>query len=69
VVAGRQVAPEFIQHDLRPRRVADALEPLLRHGSAERETMLAGLDDVRSRLGKPGAAARVGELVLATMKR
>jgi lipid-A-disaccharide synthase len=69
VVAGREVAPEFIQNELQPRRVADALEPLLAHGSAEREAMLAGLDDVRSRLGTPGAAARVGELVLASMKR
>ena len=69
VVAGREVAPEFIQHELQPRRVADALEPLLTPGSHEREAMIAGLEDVRSRLGKPGAAARVGELVLATMKR
>ncbi len=27
------------------------------------------LEEVRSRLGKPGAAGRVGELVLATMRR
>jgi lipid-A-disaccharide synthase len=69
VVAGREVAPEFIQHDLEPLRVADALQPLLAHGSAEREAMLAGLDEVRSRLGTPGAAARVAELVLTTMNR
>jgi lipid-A-disaccharide synthase len=69
VVAGREVAPEFIQHELRPERVADALEPLLARESAERETMLAGLAEVRSRLGEPGAAARVAELVLSTMKR
>jgi lipid-A-disaccharide synthase len=69
VVAGRQVAPEFIQHDLEPLRVADALEPLLAHGSAEREAMLEGLAEVRSRLGTPGAAARVAELVLQTMIR
>ncbi len=69
VVAGRQVAPEFIQHDLQPERVADALEPLLVHGSAEREAMLSGLAEVRSRLGEPGAATRVSELVLSTMRR
>jgi lipid-A-disaccharide synthase len=67
VVAGREVAPEFIQHDLQPLRVADALEPLLAHGSAAREAMLTGLGEVRSRLGTPGAAARVAELVLRTM--
>jgi lipid-A-disaccharide synthase len=69
VVAGREVAPEFIQHELRPERVADALEPLLARGSVERETMLSELAEVRSRLGEPGAAARVAELVLSTMKR
>ena len=68
VVAGREVAPEFIQHELQPKPVADALEPLLVHGSSERDAMLAGLAEVRSRLGEPGAAARVGEIVLATMK-
>jgi lipid-A-disaccharide synthase len=68
VVAGREVAPEFIQHELQPGPVADALEPLLDRGSAEREAMLAGLAEVRSRLGEPGAAARVGEMIVAMMR-
>ena len=68
VVAGRQVAPEFIQHELLPGPMADAIEPLLEPGSAAREEMLAGLADVRSRLGEPGAAARVAEIALATLK-
>lgn len=68
VVAGREVAPEFIQHELRPGAMADAIEPLLIHGSRERDAMLEGLADVRSRLGKPGAAARVAEIALAKMK-
>lgn len=68
VVAGREVAPEFIQNDLRPAAVADALEPLLATHSAEREAMLRGLAEVRERLGKPGAAARVAELAIATMR-
>jgi lipid-A-disaccharide synthase len=68
VVAGREVAPEFIQHELRPRPMADAVEPLLTHGSPEREEMLAGLAYVRSRLGESGAAARVAGIALATMK-
>ena len=39
--------------------VADALAPLFDHDSPERLAMLAGLADVRARLGEPGAAARV----------
>jgi lipid-A-disaccharide synthase len=59
VVAGREVAPEFVQTAVVPERVADALMPLLAEGDPRRTEMLAGLADVRSRLGTPGAAARV----------
>ncbi|MGH7689188.1 MAG: lipid-A-disaccharide synthase [Gemmatimonadaceae bacterium] len=62
VVAGREVAPEFVQDALRPTAVADALEPLLRSGSPARDGMLAGLAEVRGALGSPGAAARVAEM-------
>jgi lipid-A-disaccharide synthase len=67
VVAGREVAPEFIQDELRPTAVADAIEPLLR-GGAERAAMVAGLAEVRSRLGEPGAAARVAEIALGLLQ-
>ncbi len=62
VVAGREVAREFIQDDLEPSKVADALVPLLTHGSAERTRMLADLDEVRSKLGTAGAAERVAQM-------
>lgn len=68
VVAGREVAPEFVQGALQPRVVADMLEPLLRHGSAERETMLKGLADVRAQLGTPGAAERVAATALQLLR-
>jgi lipid-A-disaccharide synthase len=59
VVAEREVAPEFVQHSLAPEAVAAALVPLLDGGSAERARMLAGLAEVRAKLGEPGAARRV----------
>ena len=62
VVAGAEVAPEFVQDALVPSRVADALLPLLDHGSAARRRMLERLTDVRAKLGDPGAAARVAEM-------
>ncbi len=61
VVAGREVAREFVQDALRPTRVADALEPLIDPG-AQRTRALAGLAHVRSRLGTPGAAGRVARI-------
>jgi lipid-A-disaccharide synthase len=63
IVAGRLVAPEFIQDALQPVAVADTLEPLLNLDSAERRRMIGELDTVRASLGQPGAAVRVAEMV------
>ncbi len=64
LVVDRSVAPEFIQNQMQPMAMANALEPLLIHGSPERTTMLAALADVRTALGAPGAAARVARIAL-----
>lgn len=64
VVAGRQVAPEFVQGALMPNAVADALEPLLDRNSATRARMVAELARVRDLLGTPGAAKRVAAIAL-----
>ncbi len=63
VVAGREVSREFVQDAFVPARVADALVPLLDEGSAARQQAAAELQDVRDRLGTPGASARVAALV------
>ncbi|MGQ0712443.1 MAG: lipid-A-disaccharide synthase [Gemmatimonadaceae bacterium] len=68
VVAGRMVAPEFVQDALVPSRVADILEPLLRAESPERSEMLAALSEVRGRLGAPGAAGRVADMALGMVR-
>ncbi len=60
VVAGHEVATEFVQGALVPDAVADALLPLL-HETPQRAQVLAGLAEVRAKLGTPGAAARVAE--------
>lgn len=65
VLAGRALAPEFVQHALEPRAVAGALVPLLDPTSAIRAATLHGLDDVRAQLGEPGAATRVAALAVA----
>ena len=51
IVAGRRVAPEFVQDDFEPVRVADALSPLFDESSLARHAMLAGLADVQAKLG------------------
>ena len=62
IVAGREVAPEFVQDAFRPMAVANALEPLFDASSVARRTMAAGLAEVRAKLGTPGASRRVAEL-------
>jgi lipid-A-disaccharide synthase len=65
VVAGREVAREFIQDALVPATVAKALGPLLDMASVERARMLQDLEEVRRKLGEPGAAARVAAMAQA----
>jgi lipid-A-disaccharide synthase len=62
------VAPEFVQHELDPSRVADTLERLLDPQSADRRTMIDALAGVRAQLGTPGAAARVADMALTMVR-
>lgn len=64
VVAGHQVAPEFVQNALQPNAVADALQSLLDHGSAARMRMIAELTRVRELLGTAGASHRVADIAV-----
>ena len=65
VLAGREVAREFVQDALEPGAVANALEPLLNAESPARAAMLVELARVRSMLGEPGAAKRVAAMALS----
>jgi len=68
IVAGRTVAPEFVQDAFRPVPVADALEPLFDRTGAARRTMEQGLADVRAKLGQPGASNRVAEMAAEMLR-
>lgn len=68
VVAGREVAREFVQDALVPDTVSVELERLLDSTSNERARVLEGLAEVRGKLGTPGAARRVAEMAAALVK-
>ncbi|MDZ7266421.1 MAG: lipid-A-disaccharide synthase [candidate division KSB1 bacterium] len=63
VVAGRLIAPEFVQQAFQPQRVAGALSPYLQP-TPERAAICRALQQVRERLGTPGASQRTAAIAL-----
>ena len=63
LVAERQVVPELLQEEVTASRLCSELTRLLQD-PAYRQTMRMALQEVRHRLGTPGAAARAAALAL-----
>jgi len=63
IVAGRRIAPELIQRDATPAKIAEATAGLLDDPAAA-ELMRGELASIRSRLGEAGASARAASIVL-----
>lgn len=63
LLANRRLVPELLQGDMTPERIASEVRRVWEPG-APREEMLRGLEEVRGRLGGPGAAERAAEAVM-----
>lgn len=63
VVAGRKIAPEFVQNDFKPQAVAEAISPFLQTNQ-KREQFCRELAQVRNLLGTPGASERTAAIAL-----
>lgn len=62
LIAEREVVPEFLQDAMTVPALVEAMAGLLDAGHPARRGQLAGLADVRDRLGTPGASNRVAAL-------
>ena len=66
VIAGREIVPEFIQHDAKPERIAAAARELLEN-DAKREAMQRELATVIATLGGAGASERAAKLIVGLL--
>jgi lipid-A-disaccharide synthase len=62
LLAGRQLAPELIQYDVTAAKLVRAAEPML--DESIRSDMVGQLRALRTKLGEPGASARVARIAL-----
>lgn len=69
LVGDRAIVPEILQSEATAERLAEAVRPLLDAAAPEAQAQRAGLEDVRARLGAPGAAARVAALAAELLER
>jgi len=67
ILAGREIIPEFIQHEAKPQDIADAVWNLYSYSPA-RADMLADMDRVTESLRKRGADRCAAEVVLRELQ-
>ena len=63
VLAGREILPEFIQHEARPGPIAKAVMKLM-DDQAERDRMISEFDAIIAKLGESGASAKAARAIL-----
>ena len=66
LVAEKEIAPELIQKDVNPQRIADEAFRILRDPILSRK-MAESMDEVRQKLGEPGAAQRAAQIVASLL--
>jgi lipid-A-disaccharide synthase len=63
VLAGREIVPEFIQHEARPDEISKAVLKLMSDRAA-RDLMISEFDSIIAKLGETGASAKAARAVL-----
>ena len=67
LLAGKEVVPEFIQHDAKPDAIVKAVR-LLMEDSPARDRMILDFDATTSKLGGTGASERAAQAILEELK-
>jgi len=67
LIAEKRVVPELVQDDFTPARVAQETLQLLQEPNA-REAQRRGLEEVRQRLGPPGAVERAADEIVTLLR-
>lgn len=63
VLAGREIVPEFIQHEARPGTIAKAVLELMTN-QTPRNVMTSEFDAIIAKLGEAGASAKAAQVIL-----
>ena len=66
LVGGKEIAPELIQHEVNPQKVAEEALRILRDPILWRR-MTEAMAGVRQSLGEPGAAERAAHIVTSLL--
>jgi lipid-A-disaccharide synthase len=67
IIAGREIAPEFLQYKATPENISGKIVSILSDGK-RLETMRAELADVKKSLGSPGASMRAAKTILLRLE-
>ena len=68
VLAGREIVPEFLQHEARPKAIARSVLHLMNDSSA-REQMISEFDAIIEKLGESGASAKAAQAITDELGR
>jgi len=67
LLAGKEVVPEFIQHEAKPDAIVKAVR-LLMEDSPARDRMISDFDRIKSKLGGTGASERAAQAILEELQ-
>jgi lipid-A-disaccharide synthase len=68
VLADREVVPEFLQHEARPKAIAESVLELM-NDSPRREKMIADFEAIIAKLGETGASEKAARAILSELNQ